>query len=114
MCEDKPEEIRYTNEYFDIDTLPLKDFQKKAVLEYLAQKLWRILLKTNIMEDHCKIYDPLIIEGNIAHSYVFDMEDGGRHHPFKDYKHLEQMLMEETILRINEALSSPCGDCDCD
>jgi hypothetical protein len=108
------EQINYENIYCDIDTLPFTSAQKEIVLEYLAMKLWKILLKTQIMDDCCKTYDPLIIEGHIAHSYVFDMEDGGRHHPFKDYKHLEQMLMEETILKINEALSSPCGDCDCD
>ena len=100
----KPEEIRYTNEFYDIDTLPLKNFQKEMVLEYLAQKLWRILIRTDILESHCKSYDPLLIEGTIAHSYVFDMKDGGRHHGFKDYKDLETMLMDETINHIKNKI----------
>jgi hypothetical protein len=106
------DQIKYSNEYYNIDTLPLHPKEKEAVLEYLARKLWTILIRTDLMDDYGKSYDPLIIEGNIAHSYVFDMEDGGRHHSFKDYKHLEEMLMNDTITRINHALTSPCDDCE--
>jgi uncharacterized protein YtpQ (UPF0354 family) len=106
-------EIRYSNQFYDIERLPFLPYQKEIILEYLAQKLWAILRKTNLMEDHCKSYDPLLIDKTTAHSYVFDMEDGGRHHTFKDYKHLEKMLMDETIAKINNNLNSPCEDCDC-
>lgn len=106
-------ERRYGNQFYDIDQLPFTEHQKAIVLEYLAQKLWKTLIKVGIMESYCKSYDPLLIDGNIAHSYVFDMKDGGRHHSFKDYKDLEQMLIDNTADLINEALNSPCEDCDC-
>jgi hypothetical protein len=38
---------------------------------------------------------PLTIEGDVALSYVFDLADGGRRHPFRDLAHLEQMLIAE-------------------
>lgn len=79
------------NQFATIDDLPLDQDQKEMVLEWFAQKIWRTF------EDdfHCKRYDPLIIDGVTAHSYVFNFEDGGRHHPFKSLKHLEEMLIEE-------------------
>jgi hypothetical protein len=43
------------------------------------------------------MYDPMDIElkEKMAHSYVFDLEDGGRHHPYKDLEHLENMIFDE-------------------
>lgn len=79
------------NPFYKIDELPFTDDQKEMVLEWLAQKIWRTLDE----EEHCKTYDPLLIEDNVAHSYVFRFEDGGRHHSFKDYTHLEEMLEQE-------------------
>ena len=85
------------NTYYTIKDLPIDSKQKEMVLEYLARKLWDIQLALDIQDGHCKSYDPLCIEGDTAHSYVFDLEDGGRHHTFRDYEHLEKMLMDETI-----------------
>lgn len=79
------------NPFYEIDELPFTDDQKEMVLEWLAQKIWR----TFDEEGHCKTYDPLLIEGDVAHSYVFNFDDGGRHHSFKDYAHLEKMLEQE-------------------
>ena len=33
-----------------------------------------------------KHYDPLLVEGLVMHSYIFDMLDGGRHHEMSGYK----------------------------
>ena len=92
-----------TNKFFTIDDLPLSDEQKRQVLEWFARKLWTLLEEGSGERDYyCKSYDPLVIEGNVAHSYVFDLEDGGRHHPFRDLAHLEKMLVDEGIRAISE------------
>jgi len=44
-----------------------------------------------------KSYDPMTVDGNTMHSYVFDMKDGGRHHPARDYKDLEEI--KEVLLK---------------
>jgi len=60
-----------------IDDLPLDESQKRRVLEWFARKLWIILEEASGEPDYCgKSYDPLTIDGNVAHSYVFDFEDG--------------------------------------
>lgn len=90
-----------TNKFFHIDDLPFSEEAKRMVLEWFARKLWVLLEEGSGDSDYyCKMYDPLVIKDNIAHSYVFDMEDGGRHHEFKDLEHLEKMLMDEGIRQI--------------
>ena len=89
------------NKFFGIDDLPFSDDSKRQVLEWFARKLWTLLEDGSGEPDyHCKMYDPLVIEDNVAHSYVFDLENGGRHHPFDDLAHLEKMLIDEGIKRI--------------
>jgi len=95
---------RWGNEYYSVDDLPLTYQQKLCVVEYLARWLWRLLLDTEIMDSHCKSYDPLMIVDGKAHSYVFDMEDGGRHHLFNDLKHLEEMMYKETLDLIKQEI----------
>lgn len=51
-----------------------------------------------------KSYDPLTIEGNVAHSYVFDLEDGGRHHQFENCVALVDALTNEIIQKIFDEL----------
>lgn len=53
-----------------------------------------------------KSYDPMTIydDGVTMHSYAFDMNDGGRHHPVSDYASVEQIkrcLLNEAIGWIN-------------
>lgn len=79
------------NSFYSIDNLPLTKDQKEMVLEWFAQKIWKTLDEPG----HCKTYDPLIIAGNTAHSYVFNLNTGGRHHPFTDLKQLEELLCKE-------------------
>lgn len=79
----------------DIEDLPLTYHQKLAVLEHIARILQDI--KNAAIGDSpcCKSYDPLLIEGNTAHSYVYDLADGGRHHKFKSLNDLERMMIDE-------------------
>lgn len=52
-----------------------------------------------------KAYDPMKCETETMHSYAFDMKDGGRHHPVKDYKDIEEIksvLLQETAWNINQ------------
>jgi hypothetical protein len=79
------------NPFQAIDDLPLTDDQKEMVLEWFAQKIWNTLDEPG----HCKSYDPLIIEGKTAHSYIFDFRSGGRHHDFSNLAELEEMLCGE-------------------
>jgi hypothetical protein len=57
-------------------------------------------------DSHCKMYDPLTIEGKTAHSYVFDLEDGGRHHTFKNLTQLKEMILKETVDNIKNLLNN--------
>lgn len=88
-----------------IDGLPLTDEQKERVLEWYAEKIWQLLQDLDISDGHSKMYDPLTIQDGIAHSYVFDLEDGGRRHAFRDYEHLEKMLQNELLEMIREHFS---------
>jgi hypothetical protein len=74
-------------------------------VESYAQALWDILLELGIQDGHSKSYDPLTIEGKIAHTYVFDLEDGGRHHEFKDLEQLRVMMLKETAAAITTFLN---------
>lgn len=54
---------------------------------------------------HGKSYDPMTIKGDIMHSYVFNMKDGGRHHYMKDYASVREVcgvLLTETVEWIRE------------
>jgi hypothetical protein len=46
-----------------------------------------------------KSYDPIEFSDGMIHSYAFDMKDGGRNHPLKDYKDIEEIkewMLKET------------------
>lgn len=104
-----PVERDGTNHMFTLDDLPLDDMQKVLVLEWFARKLWVMLEEGGGEPDYYgKGYDPLVIdlEGKEAHSYVFDLDDGGRHHPFESLLELEEKLKQEGIKRIKEMLAA--------
>jgi len=88
--------------YKSIDDLPLRGSQKRYVLEWLAWKFYDLLLKLGIEDGYCKSYDSLLIEDNKCHSYVFDLDDGGRHHPYKNLREIEDKLFNEVVKRIKE------------
>ena len=87
-----------------VTELPLTEEQKATALEYAANILYRALCESGVSHYETKSYDPLTIEGHIAHSYVFEFEDGGRHHPFRNYEHLEQMLIAEGARTIRDGI----------
>lgn len=41
------------NPFYDIDDLPFTKNQKEMVLEYLARKLWRILIEVKDWDNGC-------------------------------------------------------------
>jgi hypothetical protein len=82
----------------NIDELPLTESQKACVLEWVAQKLQQTkYAEENDIWTCGKSYDPLSIDvkGKVAHSYVIDFEDGGRHHPFENMKYIEDGIFNE-------------------
>jgi len=72
-------------------------------IEAYAEACWNIVCELGDGGGG-KVYDPLTIEGKTAHSYVFDLEDGGRHHKFKNLGHLREMILKETIENIKNIL----------
>lgn len=67
-------------------------------VEAYAAGVWDCMLMLGMQDGHGKTYDPLTIETThvsgrepiiVAHTYVFDLWDGGRHH---ECKSLAQLL----------------------
>jgi hypothetical protein len=83
--------------------LGLDSLTVARILEWFALKIWVAGEEgSGEREYHGKSYDPLKIEldsggGGVAHSYVFNLRDGGRHHGFQSLEELEIALTEELI-----------------
>ena len=92
------------NPYQTINDLLLTEMQKRSVLEWFAWKIWEILMELGIEDGYGKPYDPLVIEDEVCHSYVFDLSDGGRHHKYETLAELEERLKKEVIERIREVV----------
>ena len=78
-------------------------------IEAYAHACWD-LIQEFTGDNHCKMYDPLTIEGNIAHSYIFNLKDGGRHHKFKDLEELRKLMLKETIEMIRNTYEEWADD----
>lgn len=80
-----------------IDDYPLTEAQKEIALTYAVRLIGRIYGDQLWLDwnSHCKSYDPLIIADHKAHSYLMNLEDGGRHHPYTTLAHLEKMIVDE-------------------
>jgi hypothetical protein len=80
----------------------------KDTVEAYAQACWDILLALDIQDGHCKSYDPLTIDEaeKIAHSYVFDLWDGGRHHKYGSLYQVINAIKEETVKAIKTEYES--------
>lgn len=81
------------------------DFEAARFIEGYAMALSDVIYHLTGESICGKSYDPMLIEGNTAHSYAFDMKDGGRHHDLSKYKNVGdilQTLLDETILTIKE------------
>lgn len=80
----------------------------KREQEYLkgyAQALQDFMFKMTGENTCGKSYDPISFSNGIIHSYAFNMKDGGRHHPLKDYKDIEEiksLLLSDTKCFFNE------------
>jgi hypothetical protein len=91
------EAVSFPDEYDDAWTDRDVEVYAKALydLEATLYECW-----------HMKSYDPLTIEdserGRVAHTYVFDLWDGGRHHPLegKTNEELAKAMFDETLERI--------------
>lgn len=53
--------------------------QKEA--EIYVQGMYDLMMMVGC-NGQCKHYDPLFFEGKTAHSYVLQLDDGGRHHSY--------------------------------
>ena len=69
-------------------------------VESYAHACYDLILALTDNDSHRKMYDPLTIEDKLAHSYVFELNDGGRHHKFKNLESLKDTILKETIERI--------------
>ena len=76
----------------------------KDFVEGYAQACWDILLKLKIQDGYCKSYDPLTIDEKekIAHSYVFDLWNGGRHHKYETLEQVTAAILNEVTEMIKE------------
>ena len=86
-----------------IENLPLSELQKRCVLEWLAWKMWELLIELGIEDGYSKPYDPLLIEDDECHSYIFELGDGGRHHSYRTLGEIEEKLMKEVVVVVKEA-----------
>lgn len=74
-----------------------------SIVEAYIQGMYDLYIELG-GDTHCKIYDPITIEGNIAHSYVFEFNDGGRHHSFGKLEDLMEMARKEIARSIKNDL----------
>ena len=76
------------------------DFESRCFLEGYALACADIMWKLTNNTPCGKSYDPLMIEGNILHSYAFEFKDGGRHHDATLYNCVGEIMedmLKETI-----------------
>jgi hypothetical protein len=83
--------------------LGLDSLQIVRLLEWFAWKMWIAREEgSGAPEYYGKSYDPLAIEissdgSGVAHSYTFNLNTGGRHHPFESLGELEGLLAKELV-----------------
>jgi hypothetical protein len=87
-----------------IDDLPFTDEQKRLAMVWMAGVLWdRLGVGKLGLDGHSKSYDPLSFtaDGRV-HTYVFNLQDGGRHHEFTSFADLESRIIDETAEAIGD------------
>jgi len=80
-------------------------YDEERMIEGYALALDHVIFKLTGESPSAKSYDPMRIEGNVMHSYAFNMKDGGRHHPVEDYQSVGEILdclLSETIDYVKE------------
>jgi hypothetical protein len=75
--------------------------QKEA--EIYVQGMYDLMMMVGC-DGHCKHYDPLFFEGRIAHSYVLELDDGGRHHSYIT----PQWVALKALLEFAQTLKDEC------
>lgn len=93
-------------------TYPIEVYGKTEIttdiacfIEGYAMALAKMMGELTCEPLYGKSYDPMTIEGNTAHSYIFDMKDGGRHHDltlYKDVGEILDILLKETIVWVEQ------------
>ena len=76
----------------------------KRDAEMYVQGVYDLLMMVG-GDTHCKSYDPLTFSDGQAHSYVLNLEDGGRHHNYETPNKVADMaLLEfaEELIHLNE------------
>lgn len=76
--------------------------QKEA--EIYVQGMYDLMIMVGC-DSHCKHYDPLFFEGDIVHSYVLELDDGGRHHKYVT----PQWVALKALLEFAKILKEECG-----
>ena len=72
-------------------------------VEFYVQGMYDLAVRLGC-DSGRKVYDPLTIEGNIAHSYVMDLRDGGRHHPFDTLEQLADDALADIASWVREEI----------
>ena len=91
----------------------------KEQIEAYALALMDVLLAIGAYDGNVKSYDPLTVHPDddycyaekqvyqIAHTYVFDLRDGGRHHVigqgWTDFEDLRQQMLKQTVRLLQSA-----------
>lgn len=73
--------------------LAMEKLSKKEqdYLRGYAQALQDLMWRMTGANSCSKSYDPIDFSDGIIHSYAFDFKDGGRRHPLKDYKDINEI-----------------------
>ena len=101
-----------------LEDLGLDPLAQARVLEWFAFKVWVAMNEGSGEREYVgKLYDPLSVElettgSGVAHSYVFDFTDGGRHHPFHSLHELEEWLTDEAIAAVRVGYESKFDNID--
>jgi hypothetical protein len=72
----------------------------KDYLKGYARALQDMMFKLTGDNTCSKSYDPIDFCDEKIHSYAFDLKDGGRHHPLKDYKDIDEiceLMLKEAV-----------------
>ena len=87
----------YKNYPYEVRDLTDIDTSAAIFIEGYATALADIMRKLSGESPCSKSYDPMMIEGMTAHSYAFDMKDGGRHHDLSLYEDVGEIM--DTLLK---------------
>lgn len=77
--------------------------EEQDYLKGYAEALQNILHKITGDEPCYKSYDPIDFWKGKIHSYVFDLKDGGRHHPLSDYESIDE-IKEWMLKQVKEEI----------